>query len=33
MDYCGKVLYRFAIIDNNDVWCQIIVNGYCYKGS
>ena len=28
MNYFGKILC-FA---NDDVWCQIIVNGYCYEG-
>ena len=34
MNYFGKLLKCCAIIVNNDdVWCQIIVNGYSYKGS
>ena len=32
MNYFGTALQCFATIVNNDVWCQIIVNGYCYKG-
>ena len=35
MSCFNKVLQCIAIIVNNDVWCQINVNGYCsvtYKG-
>ena len=27
MKYFGTALQYFAIIVNNDVWCQVIVNG------
>ena len=33
MYYFSKALYYFAIIANNGLWCHIIVNGCCYKGS